>query len=44
MDTFEVLAQVRLIITADTATAAEDTATALLNEVVVDIEHIQVLP
>jgi hypothetical protein len=43
MDTFEIVAQVRLMVTSDTATHAEDAATAILNEVVMDIEHIEVI-
>lgn len=38
----EVIAQVRLIIDTDDPVEAEDTATERLNEVVVDIEHIEV--
>lgn len=42
METFEVLAQVRMFVSSDDATGAEDAATAILNEVVSDIEHIEV--
>ncbi len=41
-ENFEVVAQVRLILSADSAADAEDTATRILNDVVLDIEHIEV--
>lgn len=40
----EVIAQVRMIIDTDDPQEAEDTATELLNTVVIDIEHIEVKP
>jgi hypothetical protein len=43
METFEIVAQVRMMVSSENQTAAEDAATALLNEVVIDIEHIEVV-
>lgn len=44
METFEIIAQVRMFVSSTDATSAEDAATQILNEVVSDIEHIEVKP
>lgn len=42
MTEYEIVAQVRMILTADSDVEAEDAATEILNTVVLDIEHIEV--
>ena len=42
METFEIIATIRMFVASDSATAAEELATSILNDIAGDIEHIEV--